>query len=50
MTHSTRNRPGDAEPSARSGRTAMERTYVRVVIVWVATLAALYVFQRYYAS
>jgi hypothetical protein len=48
VTHSTRNRPGDAEPSARSGRTAMERTYLRVVIVWVVTLAALYAFQWYY--
>ena len=28
--------------------TAMERTYVRVVIVWVVTLAALYAFQWYY--
>lgn len=28
--------------------TAMQRTYVRVVIVWVATLAALYAFQWYY--
>ncbi len=28
--------------------TTMERTYVRVVIVWVATLAALYVFQSFY--
>ena len=28
--------------------TAMQRTYVKVVIVWVATLAALYVFQLYF--
>jgi len=28
--------------------TAMQRTYVRVVIVWVMTLAALYAFQWYY--
>ena len=28
--------------------TPMERTYVRVVIVWVATLAALYAFQWFY--
>ena len=28
--------------------TTMERPYVRVVIVWVATLAALYAFQWYY--
>lgn len=28
--------------------TPMQRTYVRVVIVWVATLAALYTFQWYY--
>jgi hypothetical protein len=28
--------------------TAMERTYVRVTIVWVATLAALYAFQWFY--
>jgi hypothetical protein len=28
--------------------TTMERNYVRVVIVWVATLAALYAFQWYY--
>ena len=26
--------------------TAMTRAYVRVLIVWVVTLAALYVFQR----
>ena len=30
--------------------TAMQRTYVKVVIVWVVTLAALYAFQRYYTS
>lgn len=30
--------------------TAMQRTYVKVVIVWVLTLAALYAFQRYYTS
>jgi hypothetical protein len=28
--------------------TAMQRTYVRVVIVWVVTLAALFTFQWYY--
>jgi hypothetical protein len=28
--------------------TVMERTYVRVVVVWIATLAALYAFQWYY--
>ena len=28
--------------------TAMQRTYVRVVIVWVVTLAALYPFQWFY--
>ena len=28
--------------------TPMQRTYVRVVIVWVATLAALYTFQWFY--
>ena len=28
--------------------TAMQRTYVKVVIVWVVTLAALYAFQWYY--
>jgi hypothetical protein len=28
--------------------TPMQRTYVKVVIVWVFTLAALYVFQWYY--
>jgi hypothetical protein len=28
--------------------TAMQRTYVRVVIVWVVTLAALYTFQWFY--
>jgi hypothetical protein len=26
----------------------MQRTYVRVVVVWIATLAALYAFQWYY--
>lgn len=30
--------------------TPMQRTYVRVVVVWVATLAALYAFQWYYTS
>jgi hypothetical protein len=48
VTHSTRNRPGDAEPNARSGRGPMQRTYVRVVIVWVVTLVALYAFQAFY--
>jgi hypothetical protein len=28
--------------------TTMQRTYVKVVIVWVCTLAALYAFQWYY--
>jgi hypothetical protein len=28
--------------------TATQRTYARVVIVWVATLAALYAFQAFY--
>ena len=28
--------------------TAMQRTYVRVVIVWVVTLAALYTLQWFY--
>jgi hypothetical protein len=28
--------------------TAMQRTYMRVVIVWVGTLAALYAFQWLY--
>lgn len=28
--------------------TPMQRTYVRVVMVWVMTLAALYAFQWYY--
>ena len=28
--------------------TPMQRTYLRVVIVWVVTLAALYTFQWYY--
>jgi len=30
--------------------TTMERTYVRVAIVWVVTLVALYAFQRFYTS
>jgi hypothetical protein len=30
--------------------TPMQRTYVRVVIVWVVTLAALYTFQWFYTS
>jgi hypothetical protein len=30
--------------------TPMQRTYVRVVMVWVVTLAALYAFQWYYTS
>ena len=28
----------------------MQRTYVRVVIVWVVTLAALFAFQMYYTT
>jgi hypothetical protein len=28
--------------------TAMSRTYIKVVVVWVATLAALYGFQAYF--
>jgi len=28
--------------------TVMQRTYVKVTLVWVATLAALYVFQTFY--
>jgi hypothetical protein len=28
--------------------TVMQRTYVRVIFVWVATLAALYTFQWFY--
>jgi len=28
--------------------TAMSRTYIRVVVVWVVTLAALYGFQVYF--
>lgn len=28
--------------------TTMERTYVKVAIVWVVTLAALYTFQWFY--
>ena len=30
--------------------TPMQRTYVRVVMVWVVTLAALYAFQWYYTG
>ena len=30
--------------------TPMQRTYVKVVIVWVLTLAALYAFQQYYTQ
>lgn len=30
--------------------TTMQRTYLRVVIVWIGTLAALYVFQWFYTS
>ena len=30
--------------------TAMQRTYVRVLIVWVVTLASLYAFQAYFTS
>ena len=28
--------------------TAMQRTYIKVVIVWVVTLAALFAFQVYF--
>jgi hypothetical protein len=30
--------------------TGIQRQYVRVVIVWVVTLASLYIVQRYFAS
>jgi hypothetical protein len=30
--------------------TPMQRTYLKVAIVWVVTLAALFVFQWYYTS
>lgn len=30
--------------------TPMQRTYVKVAIVWVFTLAALYAFQWYYTN
>jgi len=30
--------------------TAMSRTYVKVAVVWVATLVALYFFQAYFTS
>jgi hypothetical protein len=30
--------------------TPMQRTYVKVVIVWVITLAALFAFQYYYTT
>ena len=30
--------------------TAMSRTYLKVTVVWVATLAVLYVFQAYFTS
>jgi hypothetical protein len=29
--------------------TPMQRTYVRVLVVWVAVLVALYAFQRYFS-
>lgn len=28
----------------------MRPTYIRVMIVWVVTLSALYIFQRYFTS
>jgi len=28
----------------------MDRRYIRIIIVWVATLAALYAFQTFYTS
>lgn len=30
--------------------TAMARTYIKVTVVWLVTLAALYVFQAVYTS
>jgi hypothetical protein len=30
--------------------TVMGRTYIRVAIVWAATLAGLYLFQQYFTS
>lgn len=30
--------------------TAMGRTYIKVTVVWVVTLAALYIFQAVYTS
>jgi hypothetical protein len=30
--------------------TAIERGYLRVILVWLATLASLYAFQQYFTS
>jgi hypothetical protein len=29
--------------------TGMERSYVRVILIWVSVLVALYVFQQYFS-
>ena len=37
--------PPNQEPQAES---RIHRSYLRVVVVWIATLAALYAFQEYF--
>lgn len=38
--------PAPLDP--RVGSSAIRRSYVRVLVVWVATLLALYAFQEYF--
>jgi hypothetical protein len=43
--------PGSASgaPGREPGDTNMRATYVRVVVIWVVVLAALFAFQQYFS-
>ncbi len=40
--------PGASEPIVAGDR-EIRRSYIRVIVVWVVTLAALYAFQEYFS-
>jgi hypothetical protein len=35
-------------PAQRTADTRIRRSYIRVIVIWVITLAALYAFQEYF--
>ncbi len=37
-----------ANPDPRTDSPSIRRSYIRVLVVWVATLIALYAFQEYF--